>query len=578
MAAVNRPPLPILAARGSLSLDLIQGKDAFTENSPLMRVQEKCTAGKFSKDGSLFAYCDGVKLYVKDVSNGKTVCELDKQRTCDIVFSAKNTYMAAWQAFFTTPQNPQGDNNYEIYKISTGEVKKSIIHKRQPGWAPQWTDDEKVCGRFVNNEVQFYENDEFGTASKKLYIQGVAGFAIAPGGPPYYIAANVKGKKGAPSFVRLYQFPHLGEYDSIANKSFFKADKVDMFWNKRGTALLILTSLEVDASGASYYGEQSLHYMDVTGESSLVPFDKKGPIYSVEWNPNSAQFCVVYGFMPAKATLFNTKCEPVFDFGTGPRNMCAYNVHGNILCLGGFGNLRGVLELWNLKEKRIISKPQAEDTTYLEWCPDGEHFLTATLAPRLRIANGYKIWHFTGKEVFKYSNPPNTEMWQTTWQPYPAGSFPEPKLPSAGTPIVQAAKKEAYRPPSARGTPKVSLKLHDEEKPQNQRESEGLSAAAMKNKKKREAKAKAKQEQQVNGDSTPAATDASPSSILTSEPQLTGDPETDKKIKGLRKKLQQIEKLKGQVKEGKQLEKNQLDKLKTEKDIVKELQALTIGS
>ena len=34
-----------------------------------------------------------------------------------------------------------------------------------------------------------------GTASKKLYIQGVAGFAIAPGGPPYYIAANVKGKK-----------------------------------------------------------------------------------------------------------------------------------------------------------------------------------------------------------------------------------------------------------------------------------------------------------------------------------------------------------------------------------------------
>ena len=74
------------------------------------------------------------RLYVKDVSNGKTVCELDKQRTCDIVFSAKNTYMAAWQAFFTTPQNPQGDNNYEIYKISTGEVKKSIIHKRQPGW------------------------------------------------------------------------------------------------------------------------------------------------------------------------------------------------------------------------------------------------------------------------------------------------------------------------------------------------------------------------------------------------------------------------------------------------------------
>jgi len=36
--------------------------------------------------------------------------------------------------------------------------------------------------------------------------------------------------------------------------------------------------------------------------------------------------------MPAKATLYNLKCEPVFDFGTGPRNLAFYNPHGtNIL-------------------------------------------------------------------------------------------------------------------------------------------------------------------------------------------------------------------------------------------------------
>ena len=31
---------------------------------------------------------------------------------------------------------------------------------------------------------------------------------------------------------------------------------------------------------------------------------------------------------------------------------------------------------------------QARDTTYFEWCPDGEHFVTATCAPRLRVSNG----------------------------------------------------------------------------------------------------------------------------------------------------------------------------------------------
>ena len=33
--------------------------------------------------------------------------------------------------------------------------------------------------------------------------------------------------------------------------------------------------------------------------------------------------------MPAKATLFNIKCESLFDFGTGPRNDVFYNPHGN---------------------------------------------------------------------------------------------------------------------------------------------------------------------------------------------------------------------------------------------------------
>lgn len=42
------------------------------------------------------------------------------------------------------------------------------------------------------------------------------------------------------------------------------------------------------------------------------------------WSPSSGEFCVVYGFMPAKATVFNLKCDPLFDFGTGSRNAAYY--------------------------------------------------------------------------------------------------------------------------------------------------------------------------------------------------------------------------------------------------------------
>ena len=93
--------------------------------------------------------------------------------------------------------------------------------------------------------------------------------------------------------------------------------------------------------------------------------------------------------MPAKVTLYNLKCEPVFEFGTGPRNAVHYNPTGNILILGGFGNLRGSVEVWDAPQRKLVTKLEAPDTTLLEWSPDGMHFMTATTAPRLRQGNGY---------------------------------------------------------------------------------------------------------------------------------------------------------------------------------------------
>jgi len=45
--------------------------------------------------------------------------------------------------------------------------------------------------------------------------------------------------------------------------------------------------------------------------------------------------------------------------------------------------------MWDMTGgRRLISNPQAPDTTEFEWSPDGMHFITATTTPRLRIGNG----------------------------------------------------------------------------------------------------------------------------------------------------------------------------------------------
>lgn len=204
--------------------------------------------------------------------------------------------------------------------------------------------------------------------------------------------------------------------------------------------------------------------LNVTFYSFCFPFPaKNGPIYDVVWNKNATEFCAVYGFMPAKATVFNLKCDPIFDFGTGPRNAAFYSPQGHILVLAGFGNLRGQMEVWDIKNYKLISKPTASDATYFAWCPNGENIVTATCSPRLRVGNGYKIWHYTGSILHKYDVPDNTELWQVSWQPFKDGVFPAKPIsyqPVPGEKTAEESKPaQAYRPPALRNKPVTSYKL-----------------------------------------------------------------------------------------------------------------------
>lgn len=52
-----------------------------------------------------------------------------------------------------------------------------------------------------------------------------------------------------------------------------QSDRVEIFWNDKGTGALLLTSTDVDKTGSSYYGKQTLHFLN-TKESALVVLGK----------------------------------------------------------------------------------------------------------------------------------------------------------------------------------------------------------------------------------------------------------------------------------------------------------------
>ena len=58
----------------------------------------------------------------------------------------------------------------------------AFYQKKFQFWAPQWTADEAVCTRMVNNEVQFFADGDFAKIANKIHVDKVSAYGMAPTG------------------------------------------------------------------------------------------------------------------------------------------------------------------------------------------------------------------------------------------------------------------------------------------------------------------------------------------------------------------------------------------------------------
>lgn len=291
--------------------------------------------------------------------------------------------------------------------------------------------------------------------------------------------------------MKIFNLPDPGS--AVCQKNFFKSDKVQLKWNNEGTCLLVLAQTEVDKSGKSYYGETTLYLLDAKGGFDskvdlggnpcfdrtryhlklMVYKDKDGPIHDVTWSPNSKEFGVVYGYMPARAVVFNTRAIVVHQFSLSPRNTILFSTHGRFVLVAGFGNLAGQLDIYDVeKDYRKLCTIEATNASICEWSPDERHILTATTSPRLRVDNGIRVWHVGGGLMF---NEDLQELYHVMWRPGTSKSplFGDPSHPTScphpsalaylGSVKTPSKPAGAYRPPGARGqvTP-LAFKREDE--------------------------------------------------------------------------------------------------------------------
>lgn len=230
----------------------------------------------------------------------------------------------------------------------------------------------------------------------------------------------------------------------------------------------------MDRSGKSYYGETTLYLLSTTGAfDARVTLDKEGPIHDVSWSPNSREFGVVYGYMPAKATVFNDRATAKYSFPLGPRNTITFSPNARFVLVAGFGNLAGQIDVYDMeKDYRKVCTIESGNPSVCEWSPDSRYIMTATTSPRLRVDNGVKLWHVGGTIMYSEDM---VELYNVQWRPAapenvaggdPLNPVPPPHASAAtylGTVKTPSKPAGAYRPPGARGlaTP-LHFKREDE--------------------------------------------------------------------------------------------------------------------
>ncbi|PGH10479.1 hypothetical protein AJ80_07522 [Polytolypa hystricis UAMH7299] len=469
------------AYRTLKGIGIVDASPVYESLSGFTRPEGNLRCCAYSPCGRYFAWAAVDRVVIVDPSVGHVITTLPAENVYELGFSPLGTYVITWQRP-SKDENGDATKNLKVWRVIEGPpgdngdsdehtVVGRFVQKSQHGWNLQYTQDEKYCARVVTNEVQFYESGNLTTVWNKLRVEGVADFALSPG-KTNSVAVFVPERKGQPAAVKVFNVPLFGS--PVSQKNFFKGDKVQLKWNNSGTTVIVLAQTDVDKSGKSYYGETTLYLLSANGSfDSRIDLDKEGPIHDVSWCPTSKEFGVVYGYMPAKTTIFNTRGAATHTFALGPRNTILFSPHGRFVLVAGFGNLAGQMDIYDLeKDYKKVTTIEAANASVCEWSPDGKHILTATTSPRLRVDNGVRIWHVGGGLMYSEDH---TELYHVEWRPQSSISHPAENpfhpmpTPHPSALAYLATKKTpskpagAYRPPGARGqlTP-MAFKREDE--------------------------------------------------------------------------------------------------------------------
>jgi translation initiation factor 2A len=351
----------------------------------------------------------------------------------------------------------------------------------------QWTADEQFCCRSLpDGKLQLLDGTDLGKPALTTlpWDKPVHAFELAPpctlGDCLCVFTSDSRDslqRVTAPAEAAIFR---LTNEDAIVARTvpIQFGQQAELKWCPTGTAVLAHCQTDIDDSGQSYYGGSKLVLISRLGKYTLdLTEATDSVVQAVEWCPGRDEFVLIQGFQPAKATLWTwdpeaLKCSVTAVLQeSAHRNTIRWNKFGSIVCIAGFGNLAGQMTFFGRGEKGLkeISSCEASCAVSAEWAPDGRHLMTATLAPRMRVDNGFSIW--SALHGTKVAESAFEALYEAQWQPDISDTSESARFidisPAEIDELVLSGgvkSKQAYRPPTGRssGSNRVAMMMRGE--------------------------------------------------------------------------------------------------------------------
>eukprot|EP01084_Bolivina_argentea_P309284 534967_1 len=488
----------------------------------------------FSSDGAYFAVLleEGIEIY--ESYGGRQLTFLKHYRVRNVYFSPLNNFIVSYhhrrvddkhgncwvwkwghhassdakdrkKDTHDTEQNDDTANKEDIkvvYQFYLPEFDK----KRVP---LQFTNDEVIAARITQNGVLIHEVKRLHYKSNniigKLDVPKAASVVVAPCKRPkdgntsgtnesqqpnaYILAVFAMPKNNKAATVTVYEYQYslamnkrsnaTKLFTKISQRAFYGVDQCELLWDPTNSYhhnLLAIASSDVDTSGKSYYGNQTLFLLSSRNNNTVkIPISDKGKLQDVKWSSSGKEFVMIDDH-PQKITVFDYRGNNISNLGQYARNLIRFSNDGRFLWCGGFGNLTGEMTFYdykNIKEnpnKSCLGYNTDDACRYFEWSPDSSTFVTARLYPYMTVDNGFRIYKYNGQRLFEETFD---RLYQIRYRPslkfvYPQRS-PSPNAQRKAKSLPKPQAKKRYVPPHLRkSTPKGKGDTKGAKKPQPQ--------------------------------------------------------------------------------------------------------------